>query len=75
MTSESALQLETMGLKLIGVVRTATRPFPVAYLSQLPFEKHRDSVALAHLDKVNKVDMISAIWLNREKRYIIATAS
>lgn len=55
---ESALHLKTMGLKFIGVVKTATKQFPVSYLSQLPLKKRRGSVTLVHLYNDNAVDMM-----------------
>ena len=63
------------GLRFIGVVKTATRGFPKAFLTSVELNQRGDFFALA-LDSADKSDpaMAAFVWMDRERRYLIAKA-
>ena len=63
------------GLRFIGVDKTATRGFPKTFLTSVELNQRGDFLALA-LDSDNNLDptMAAFVWMDRERRYFIATA-
>jgi hypothetical protein len=72
---EAALHLRDLGLKYVGVVKTATRRFPKAYLEQQTLQNRGDRLSLAHYNHHREIDMMAMLWLDRERRYFICTTS
>ena len=62
-------------LRFIGIVKTATRGFPKAFLASVQLNHCGDSFALAS-DSADKLDpaMAAFMSMDRERRYFIATA-
>jgi len=71
----AARHLLGMGLRFIGVVKTATRGYPVSTLSTLPLEDRGEHVAYVHKTADGVVDMVALLWVDRDRRYFISTAS
>jgi hypothetical protein len=72
---EAATHLRSLGLHFIGVVKTATRKFPMRYLQHQELEARGDRVMLMHENKECEADMMAVMWLDWERRYFIATTS
>ena len=70
----AALALAELQMGFIGVVKTATKNFPMAYLSGLEMQNRgeRKGVIL----KVNDIPiMMALVWMDRDRRYFITTSS
>ena len=54
-----------IGLRFIGVVKTATRQFPMSYLSQLELTKHDDTKGLLSHGPNGEPIMLAFVWMDR----------
>jgi Transposase IS4 len=70
---ETTLHLCDLRLIYVGVVKTATRRFPKAYLGQQTLHNRVDKLSLALYDHVGEIDMTAMPWLDRKRRYFICT--
>jgi len=70
----AAKELMNIGLRFIGVVKTATRKFPMAYLSSLELQARGDRKGLTTVDS-DGIRFVAYVWMDRERRYFISTAS
>jgi hypothetical protein len=71
----AAETLKGMGLRFIGVVKTATRHFPLAYLSNLELENRGDRAGLVHYGPDGNPSLLAFMWMDRNRRYFIASGS
>ena len=62
---EAAQELMRNGLRFIGVVKTATRRFPKAYLSNLELTQRGDYTGLVPME-VNGTPMCACVWNGRD---------
>jgi hypothetical protein len=71
----AAKELYRNGLRFIGVVKTATKGYPKAFLTSVELNQRGDFFALAS-DSADELDpaMAAFVWMDRERRYFIATA-
>jgi hypothetical protein len=69
------LHLRDIGLKYVGVVKTATRRLPKAYLGQQTLPNRGDRLSLARYKHNGEKDMMAMLWLDRERRNFICTTS
>ena len=67
--------LRMMGLRFIGVVKTATKKFPMSYLSNLELVQRGDYKGLVARGTDGQPTMLSFVWMDRDWRYFIASAS
>ena len=67
--------MRMMGLHFIGVVKTATKKFPMSYLSNLEFVQHGDYKGLVARGTDGQPTMLSFIWMDRDNHYFVASAS
>ena len=67
--------MRTMGLHFIGVVKTATKKFPMSYLSNLELVQRGDYKGLVARGTDGQPTMLSFVWMDQECRYFIASAS
>ena len=64
-----------IGVRFIGVVKTATKSFPMAYLWSIELAEGRGQ-RLGVVLKTNGVPtMMAYVWMDRDRRYFISTAS
>ena len=64
------------GLKLIGVVKIATRKYPMAYLSSQELDKRGDRYGLVKRNKIpHGCDLLAYLWMDQYRRYFIASGS
>ena len=67
--------MRTMGLRFIGVVKTATNKFPMSYLSNLELVQRGDYKGLVARGTDGQPTMLSFVWMDRDRRYFVASAS
>ena len=67
--------MRTMGLRFIGVVKMATKKFPMSYMSKLELVQHGDYKGLVARGTDGQPTMLSFLWMDQEHRYFIASAS
>ena len=67
--------MRTMGLCFIGVVKMATKKFPMPYLSNLELVQHGDYKGLVARGTDGQPTMLSFIWMDRDRHYFVASAS
>jgi Transposase IS4 len=73
---QAALRMWTIGLRFIGTVKTATREFPMAYLSGRTMGDGRgDRHGVVSRDLASGATMLAFCWVDRERRYFISTCS
>jgi len=71
---EAAETLRASGLRFIGVVKTAHRRFPMASLASRELRSRGDHASMVHVDSTGTPDMMAVLWLDRDRRYFVATA-
>lgn len=67
-------ELARMRLRFIGVVKTATRRFPMQYLSTRVFHNRGERHGIVGKDADNNINMMAFVWLDRERRYFVCSA-
>ena len=69
----AAIALKTIGLRFIGVVKTAIRKFPKAYLMGLEMDQRGDMKGLVTRGRNGSPDLLAFVWVDRERRCFIAS--
>ena len=64
-----------IGIRFIGVVKTATKKFPMAYLSSIELDEGRGQRVGVVLKTNGVPTMMAYVWMDRDRRYFISTAS
>ena len=72
-SAETAQVLADVGTRFIGVVKTASRGYPMTYLSSKPMAQRGDHFSMVCKSTNGGKDMMSLLWVDRERRYFIAT--
>jgi hypothetical protein len=67
-------ELRRLRLRFIGVVKTATRRYPMAYLNTYELGTRGDRHALVKKNDIGDIEMLAFVWMDRERRYFIASA-
>ena len=73
---QAAILLKTIGLRFIGTVKTATKEYPMAYLSSRIMaggkgERH----GVLSTDAASGTKLLAFCWVDRDRRYFISTCS
>ena len=68
-------ELKRIGLRFIGVVKTATRQFPQSYLANLEMRVRGERRGLVARDEYDTPYMLAFSWMDRDRRYFISSAS
>jgi hypothetical protein len=71
----AALVLRRIGLKFIGVVKTATREFPMAYLERHKLSERGERFGLVHRDADPQPIMMAFVIMDRNRHHFISTTS
>jgi hypothetical protein len=71
----TALELKMLGLRFIGVVKTASRKFPMAYLSNIQMGLRGERKGLIACNENGEAIMLAFVWVDRERRYFISSCS
>ena len=75
-TSVNAVTVMRMiGLRFIGVVKMATKKFPMSYLSNLELVQRGDYKGLVARGTDGQPTMLSFVWMDRDRRYFITGMS
>jgi hypothetical protein len=72
---EAAIHLRDRGLRFIGVVKTATRKYPIQLMKANTIEKRGEWMSFTHDNANGEVGVMALVWTDRERRYFISTAS
>jgi len=72
---EAALSLKAVGMRFIGVVKTAHKRFPPASLAALELRARGNWVSMVHEDPSGTPELMAVLWADRDRRYFVATAS
>ena len=72
---EAADEMRKIGLKFIGVVKTASTKFPIRYLSGLEIDGRGKWNTLVRKDDTGNQDMMAVVWVDRNRRYFVANTS
>ena len=67
--------MRMMGLHFIGVVKMATKKFPMSYLSNLELVQRGDYKGLVARGTDGQPTMLSFIWMDWDHHYFVASAS
>jgi hypothetical protein len=67
-------EMKRMGFRYIGVVKTATKKYPMAYLSNLVLQQRGDRHGVVRRNDAGMITMMAFVWMDRERRYFIASA-
>ena len=69
-------ELNKLGFRFIGVVKTATKKFPMAYLRGLEMEGRGALRAVESKDgEGGATDMLAFVWVDRERRYFVCNGA
>eukprot|EP00977_Amphora_coffeiformis_P022944 scaffold11978_cov153-Amphora_coffeaeformis.AAC.1 len=74
---QTAQELFKLGLRFIGVVKTATRGFPMKQLTSSQFGGRGQWKSFFHSGNgtLSDPDLISFAWVDRNRRYFVSTVS
>ena len=67
--------MRTMGLHFIGVVKMATKKFPMSYLSNLELVQRGDYKGLVARGTDGQPTMLSFVWMDQDCCYFVTSAS
>ncbi|KAI2492446.1 Transposase IS4 [Fragilaria crotonensis] len=73
----SARMMMRYGMRFIGVVKSATRQYPMPYLSQVELNNRGDRRGMVTRggETNSEPKMMAFVWMDRQRRYFIATCS
>lgn len=69
----TAVKLWDVGLRFTGVIKTATRLFPMSHLSSLEMQIKGDQNSLTSGDPSQKPSLMAVCWVDRDRRYFISS--
>jgi hypothetical protein len=70
----AAKEMEKKGMGFIGVIKMATRHFPMAYLANIEMEARGERAGLMYKDKYSVPRLMAFAWMDRDGRYFIASS-
>ncbi len=68
-------ELKRIGLRFIGVVKTATRQFPQSYLANLEMRVRGERRGVIARDENDTPYMLAFCWMDRDRRYFISSTT
>ena len=71
----ATLAMQSVGLRFIGPVKTATRQFPLNYLSTVELPKRGDYHGVINTDTETGCKLMAFVWVDRERWYFISNCS
>jgi hypothetical protein len=72
---QTVIACRSKGLQFIGVVKTATKSYPMNYLSRVPLTDRGKHHVVIHKADDGIVDMAAFVWVDRERRYFVSNTS
>uniref|UniRef100_A0A7S1V4R2 PiggyBac transposable element-derived protein domain-containing protein n=1 Tax=Grammatophora oceanica TaxID=210454 RepID=A0A7S1V4R2_9STRA len=70
----TAQEMKRLGLRFVGVVKTATKKYPMSYLGSVELQQRDDRHALTTVDS-DGTRLLAFVWMDRDRRYFISSAS
>ena len=70
-----AQEMRRCGLRFIGVVKTATKKYPMQYLTGIELHNRGDRHGLLALDESGMPTLLAYVWMDRDRRYFITNTS
>ena len=67
-----AIAMRDMGLRFIGVVKTATNKYPQHYLSTFELPEKGDYKVVLNIKPTTGYTLLAFVWVDREPRYFIS---
>jgi hypothetical protein len=67
----AALELKRLGFRFIGVIKTATKEFPICYLQGLQFQRRGDLKATVFYNTNGRPELFAFVWVDRDRRYFV----
>jgi len=73
----AATMMMRYGMRFIGVVKSATRQYPMSFLSQVELNNRGDRKGMVTMggEMNNNPKLLAFVWMDRQRRYFIATCS
>ena len=71
---QAAVVLATFGWRFIGVVKTATKLFPQAYLSSVQLPTRGSCVSLTATNHEHKLNLLAFVFCDRNRQYLYRLA-
>jgi len=71
----AAHQLLAMGLRFIGVFKTATRAFLMGPMTGTPLRDRGELMSYTHTTADGAMDLMAVLWVDRERRCFISSTS
>lgn len=73
----AATMMMRYGMRFIGVVKSATRQYPMSFLSQVELNNRGDRKGMVTRggDTAGDPKLLAFVWMDRQRRYFIATCS
>ena len=70
----TTVKLWDVGMRFTGVVKTATRLYPLPYLSSLEMQRKGDFVSMTSGSSQNRPSLLAVCWADRDRRYFVSSA-
>jgi hypothetical protein len=67
--------MEKRGMGFLGIIKTATRHFPMAYLTNIEMQSCGEREGVVYRDKHGVPKLMAFVWMDRDRRYFIASSS
>jgi hypothetical protein len=67
--------MSNLGFGFVGVVKTATREYPMAYLQAIELSNRGDYEGVVTLGANGQATMIAFVWMDHERRYFVSNTS
>jgi hypothetical protein len=65
-------EMKKLGLRFIGIIKTATKQFSMAYLSSREVIERGNSHALYTNNQDGEVELLAVMWVDRDRGYFVA---
>ncbi|MFO0446796.1 MAG: hypothetical protein ACK51L_03920 [bacterium] len=72
---QTVIACRSKGLQFIGVVKIATKSYPMNYLSRVPLTDRGKHHVVIHKADDGIVDRAAFVWVDRERRYFVSNTS
>jgi hypothetical protein len=71
----AALELKRLGFRFIGVIKTATKEFPISYLQGLELQRRGDRKATVFYNANGRPELFALVWVDRDRRYFVCNGA
>jgi hypothetical protein len=71
----AALELKKLGFRFIGVIKTATKEYPMSYLQGLELQRRGDLKATVFYNANGRPELFAFVWVDRDRRYFVCNGA